>query len=79
MRALSSTTTSVPAASVSGGLDSLVAGRPTRALGAAVATRGLGVDGPIREHYLVGPLDAGVPEGEWRTEICWPVLRPPER
>ena len=21
----------------------------------------------------------GAPDGEWRTEICWPVLRPPER
>jgi DNA-binding transcriptional MerR regulator len=49
------------------------------ALGTAVTTRGLGVDGPIREHYLVGPLDGGVPEAEWRTEICWPVLRLPER
>ena len=47
------------------------------ALGTAVTTRGLGVDGPIREHYLVGPLDAGAPEGAWRTEICWPVLRLP--
>jgi DNA-binding transcriptional MerR regulator len=49
------------------------------ALGTAVAIRGLGVDGPIREHYLVGPLDGGAPEAEWRTEICWPVLRLPER
>ena len=45
------------------------------ALGTAVTTRGLGVDGPIREHYLVSPLDRA-PEGEWRTEICWPVFRP---
>lgn len=48
------------------------------ALGTAVSIRGLGVDGPIREHYVVGPLDVGASESEWRTEICWPVLRLPQ-
>jgi DNA-binding transcriptional MerR regulator len=44
------------------------------ALGTAVATRGLGVDGPIREYYVVSPLDA-TDEADYRTEVCWPVFR----
>jgi DNA-binding transcriptional MerR regulator len=35
------------------------------ALGAAVAERAIGVNGPIRENYLT-------PD---RTEVCWPVFR----
>jgi DNA-binding transcriptional MerR regulator len=42
------------------------------ALGIHVVERGLGVDGPIREQYLVSPLDVEDP-GEYRTEICWPI------
>jgi effector-binding domain-containing protein len=44
------------------------------ALGTAVATRGLGVDGPIREYYVVSPLDA-TDQADYRTEVCWPVFR----
>ena len=33
------------------------------ALGTAVADRGIGDTGPIREHYLDEPT----------TEVCWPV------
>jgi DNA-binding transcriptional MerR regulator len=43
------------------------------ALGTAVAERAIGVDGPIREYYLVSFLDA-VEESQHRTEICWPVF-----
>jgi DNA-binding transcriptional MerR regulator len=43
-------------------------------LGTAVTTQGLGVDGPIREHYLVSPMDGAAPDA-YRTEVCWPVLR----
>jgi len=42
------------------------------ALGAYVAERGIGLDGPIREHYLVGPDDTP-DERLHRTEVCWPI------
>jgi hypothetical protein len=35
-------------------------------------------DGPLREHYLVGPLDTS-DESAWRTEIGWPILKIAER
>ena len=39
-----------------------------------VARHALGVDGPIREYYLVGQQDT--PDtSRWRTEIGWPVFR----
>jgi DNA-binding transcriptional MerR regulator len=44
-------------------------------LAAHVARHALAVDGPIREHYLVGPRDTPDPT-HWRTEIGWPVLGP---
>ncbi len=45
------------------------------ALGADIAERGvIGVDGPIREYYLVGPFDTE-DETLHRTEVCWPVFR----
>jgi DNA-binding transcriptional MerR regulator len=44
------------------------------ALGTYVAEQAIGVEGPIREIYLVGPLDT-VEEGAWRTELGWPVFR----
>ena len=45
------------------------------ALGAEIAERGaIGVDGPIREYYLVGPFDTE-DETQHRTEVCWPVFR----
>jgi DNA-binding transcriptional MerR regulator len=43
------------------------------ALAAYVSDRALGVDGPIRERYLVGPLDTA-DEDVWRTEIGWPIF-----
>jgi effector-binding domain-containing protein len=43
------------------------------ALGTAVAERAIGVDGPIREYYLVGFADTD-DETRHRTEICWPVF-----
>lgn len=45
------------------------------ALGAEIAERGaIGVDGAIREYYLVGPFDTE-DERQHRTEVCWPVFR----
>jgi DNA-binding transcriptional MerR regulator/effector-binding domain-containing protein len=44
------------------------------ALGAAVAERAIGVQGPIRENYLVGAFDTP-DETRHRTEICWPVFQ----
>jgi DNA-binding transcriptional MerR regulator len=44
------------------------------ALGAYVAQHALAVDGPIREHYLVGPTDTN-DEVLWRTEIGWPIFQ----
>jgi DNA-binding transcriptional MerR regulator len=43
------------------------------ALGTAVAERAIGVDGPIREYYLVGSADTD-DERQHRTEVCWPVF-----
>ena len=45
------------------------------ALGAEIAERGaIGVDGPIREYYLIGPFDTE-DESAHRTEVAWPVFR----
>ena len=38
-----------------------------------VSDHALGVEGPIRERYLVGRLDT-TDEGAWRTEIGWPIF-----
>jgi len=43
-------------------------------LGTEVANRSIGVDGPIREYYMVGPHETD-DESAWRTEVCWPVFR----
>jgi effector-binding domain-containing protein len=43
------------------------------ALGAFVSEKEIGVDGPIRENYLVSALDTD-DEAEHRTEVCWPVF-----
>jgi DNA-binding transcriptional MerR regulator len=43
------------------------------AIGSVVAERAIGVDGPIREYYLLGPGEDG-DENKRRTEICWPVF-----
>jgi DNA-binding transcriptional MerR regulator len=44
------------------------------ALGTYVTAREIGVEGPIREHYLVSPLDTS-DESRHVTEVCWPVFR----
>lgn len=44
------------------------------ALGIAVAQRAIGVQGPIRENYLVGASDTPDPTRH-RTEVCWPVFQ----
>lgn len=43
-------------------------------LGAFVAQREIGVQGPIREHYIVSPAHAD-DESQHRTEVCWPVFQ----
>jgi DNA-binding transcriptional MerR regulator len=43
-------------------------------LGTYVAERAIGVEGPIRELYLISPLDEEDPAG-LRTELGWPVFR----
>jgi DNA-binding transcriptional MerR regulator len=44
------------------------------ALGTVVAERAVGVDGPIREYYLVSFTDTD-DQSRHRTEVCWPVFR----
>jgi DNA-binding transcriptional MerR regulator len=44
------------------------------ALGTYVAEQEIGVQGPIREHYLVSALDTA-DESRHRTEVAWPVFR----
>jgi DNA-binding transcriptional MerR regulator/effector-binding domain-containing protein len=44
------------------------------ALGVYVAEREIGVDGPIREIYLVTPFETSE-ESDHVTEVCWPVFR----
>jgi DNA-binding transcriptional MerR regulator len=44
------------------------------ALATYVSDGALGVDGPIRERYLVGRLDTP-DDTAWRTEIAWPIFR----
>jgi len=43
------------------------------ALGEFVAQQAIGVDGPMREHYLVSDLDTD-DESRHRTEVGWPVF-----
>jgi DNA-binding transcriptional MerR regulator len=43
------------------------------ALGTYVTARELGVDAPIREYYLVSPLDTD-DQSAWVTEVAWPVF-----
>ena len=42
-------------------------------LGSYVAEYALGIDGPVREFYIVGAHDS-VEETAWRTEIGWPIF-----
>jgi len=44
------------------------------ALGTYMAEREIGVDGPIREHYLVTAFDTD-DESRHVTEVCWPVFQ----
>src|ERR1700722_4938726 len=44
------------------------------ALGTYVAERELGVEGPIREYYLVAPWDTA-DESAHRTEVGWPIFQ----
>ena len=44
------------------------------ALGTFVAEREIGVQGPIREHYVANPNQATTEPGH-HTEVCWPVFR----
>jgi effector-binding domain-containing protein len=44
------------------------------ALGTYVAEREIGLDGPIREHYLVSQFDTD-DESQLVTEVGWPVLQ----
>jgi DNA-binding transcriptional MerR regulator len=44
------------------------------ALGTYVTEHALGVDGPVRETYLVSEFDRAAPE-QWRTEIGWPIFQ----
>jgi effector-binding domain-containing protein len=44
------------------------------ALGTYVAQREIGVDGAIREHYLVTAFDTD-DESRHVTEVCWPVFQ----
>jgi len=43
------------------------------ALGTFVAEREIGVQGPIREHYIMSLGDTA-DESLHRTEVCWPVF-----
>ena len=48
--------------------------RTYAALGAAVAERAIGIQGPIREDYVVSAFDTP-DEARHRTEIGWPVFQ----
>jgi len=43
-------------------------------LGSYVTRHELSVDGPLREYYLRGSYE-GADEGQWLTEIGWPIFR----
>jgi DNA-binding transcriptional MerR regulator len=44
------------------------------ALGTYVAEHEIGVDGPVREYYLVDGFNTS-DATRWRTEIAWPIFR----
>ena len=44
------------------------------ALGTYVAEHEVGVDGPVREYYLVDGFNTS-DATLWRTEIAWPIFR----
>lgn len=43
------------------------------ALASYVTRHAIGVDGPLREYYLVGPAETA-DESQWRTEVGWPIF-----
>jgi DNA-binding transcriptional MerR regulator len=43
------------------------------ALATYVCDHALAVEGPVREYYLIGPHETR-DEGQWRTEIGWPIF-----
>jgi DNA-binding transcriptional MerR regulator len=47
-------------------------------LGRHVLDLGIGVEGPIREYYLVSPGETG-DENALRTEVCWPINQSNEK
>ena len=47
-------------------------------LGRVVSQQSIGVTGPLREHYLIGPLDTEDTTA-YRTEVGWPVFRTTEQ
>jgi DNA-binding transcriptional MerR regulator len=55
-----------------GSLDNI--DRTYGALGTYVAEREIGVEGPIREHYVVSAFDTD-DESRHLTEVCWPVFQ----
>jgi effector-binding domain-containing protein len=42
-------------------------------LASYVTEHALGIEGPIREYYVIGPNETH-DESEWRTEIGWPIF-----
>ena len=48
------------------------------ALATHVARYERAADGPLREYYLVGPLNTS-DESAWRTEIGWPIVKDAKR
>jgi hypothetical protein len=42
-----------------------------------VAEHAIGIEGPIREYYLVDRFSTD-DEAEWRTQIGWPVFQTAE-
>ena len=46
--------------------------RTYAALGTYAAVNDRDAAGPVRERYLVGPLDTE-DQGQWQTEVCWPI------
>ncbi|HEX4443896.1 MAG TPA: MerR family transcriptional regulator [Galbitalea sp.] len=43
------------------------------ALATYVTRHALGVDGPVREYYLIGPIETD-DESRWQTEVGWPIF-----
>jgi effector-binding domain-containing protein len=62
-----------PALTVHTGAHDSELDRDYGALGAYVANHTLAIEGPIREYYLIAPHETD-DEGEWRTEIGWPIF-----